>query len=183
MTGTGDEDTDDPWGLGDYEPQTSPRFNEGQPRPVSIITPRQSQPEPPPPPAKAAQPLAAPPKPSRSGSETRDKSKVIPSRYSPEEWEQVNEAASRAGLTRSSYQRIQTLQTAPKTRSTRRAPIERETLAKVLGQLGKIGSNLNQIARSINRGRNTYDEGEIFAAVAELRALLPAIYGALGAKK
>ena len=70
---------------------------------------------------------------------------MVTSPYDEAEFAELEEAASRAGLTRASYQRVQSLAT-PKTRSTRRAPIERETLAKVLGQLGKIGSNLNQIA-------------------------------------
>jgi len=123
-----------------------------------------------------------PAKPSRSGTENRKKTIPVTTRYDADELKELDEAASRAGLTRASYQRVQSL-SKPKTRSTRRAPIEREILAKVLGQLGRIGSNLNQIARSINRGRDTFDDGEIFAAVAELRALVPAITSALGGKK
>ena len=155
------------------------------------MTPPASQLEPPPicapdpakvEPMKSEQPSAAPPKPSRSGSENRKKTIPVTTRYDEDELKELDEAASRAGLTRASYQRVQSL-AKPKTRSTRRAPIERETLAKVLGQLGKIGSNLHQISRSLNFGRTDYDEGEIFAAVAELRALLPAITAALGGRK
>ncbi len=40
-----------------------------------------------------------------------------------------------------------------KTPRRRKATPERETLIRILGELGKIGSNLNQIARSGNRGR------------------------------
>ena len=116
---------------------------------------------------------------SRRGSETRKKSLLVTSRYDEAEFAELDEAASRAGLSRASYQRVQSL-AKPKTRSTRRAPIERELLAKVLGQLGKIGSNLNQLARAANIDRT--ERAEIVATVAELRGLLPPIFEALGRK-
>ena len=116
---------------------------------------------------------------SRRGSETRKKSIPVTSRYDLAEFAELEEAASRAGMTRASFQRVQSL-AEPKTRSTRRAPIERETLAKVLGQLGKIGSNLNQIARAANL--NQAERAEIGTTVAELRGLLPALLEALGRK-
>ena len=109
---------------------------------------------------------------SRSGSETRKKSIAVTSRYDETEFAELEEAASRAGLTRASYQRVQSLAT-PKTRSTRRAPIDREMLAKLLGQLGKIGSNLNQLTRAAHL--DWTDHAEIRAEVAELRTLLPLI--------
>lgn len=115
---------------------------------------------------------------SRSGSDTRQKPHQIATRYSPDEFAQVAEAASRAGLTPASFQRVQTLGTPPKTRSTRRPPIERELLAKTLGQLGRIGSNLNQIARAANMNESERDD--IGAAVAELRGILPDLMRALG---
>src|SRR5271170_4606279 len=93
----------------------------------------------------------------RRGTETRKKTLLVTSRYDAEEFAELEEAASRAGLTRASYQRVQSL-AKPKTRSTRRAPVERELLAKILGQLGKIGSNLNQIAHSANLGREVQAE-------------------------
>ena len=115
----------------------------------------------------------------RRGSETRKKSIPVTSRYDEAEFAELDAAASRAGLTRASFQRVQSL-AAPKTRSTRRAPIERETLAKLLGQLGKIGSNLNQIAHAANL--NETQSREIDVTVAELRGLLSPILEALGRK-
>jgi hypothetical protein len=117
---------------------------------------------------------------SRRGSENRKKTIPVTSRYDEAEFAELDEAASRAGVTRASYQRIQSL-AAPKTRSVRRAPVERETLAKVLGQIGKIGSNLNQIAHAAHLDRAT--AGEVTATVAELRAVLPPLLQALGQKK
>jgi hypothetical protein len=116
---------------------------------------------------------------SRRGSETRKKTRPVTSRYDAAEFAELDEAASRAGLTRASFQRVQSLAT-PKTRSTRRAPIERETGAKILGQLGKIGSNMNQIAHSAHLGLAV--EAQLTGALAELRATLPVMLESLGRK-
>lgn len=129
--------------------------------------------------ARASAKAAHRPAPTRSGSETRKKSIPVTSRYDEDEYRELDEAASRAGMTRASFQRVQSLAT-PKTRSTRRAPIERELLAKVLGQLGKIGSNLNQVAHAANIDRT--ERAKINATVAELRVMLPHLLEALGRK-
>jgi hypothetical protein len=113
----------------------------------------------------------------RRGSEKRKKTRLVTSRYDAEEFAELEEAASRSGFTLASYQRIQSL-SKPKTRSTRRAPIERELLAKVLGQLGKIGSNLNQIARDAHLGREV--QAEVVAELPFLRAVVPMLIKALG---
>ncbi len=116
---------------------------------------------------------------SRRGSETRKKTIPVTTRYDAAEFAELDEAASRAGLTRASYQRVQSLAT-PKTRSTRRAPIERETGAKILGQLGKIGSNMNQIAHSAHLGLGV--EALFVGTMKDLRATLPVMLEALGRK-
>ncbi len=122
---------------------------------------------------------SATPTKSRRGSETRKKARMVTTRYDLEEFEQLQEAASRAGLTPASFQRVQSL-AAPKTRSTRRAPVEREMLAKVLGQLGKVGGNINQIARHARLGFGVTSEVE--EELAALRALRPLLMEALGRK-
>ena len=125
----------------------------------------------------------APPKPKskpRRGTETRQKSVPVTTRYSPAEFAQLDEAASRAGLTRASFQRVQSLGTPPKTRSTRRAPTERELLAKALGQLGRVGNNLNQVVRAVNIDRA--EREQIMLVIADLRELLPVFLQALGRK-
>ena len=124
--------------------------------------------------------LSTPKSKPRRGTETRQKSVPVTTRYSPAEFAQLEEAASRAGLTRASFQRVQSLGTPPKTRSTRRAPIERELLAKALGQLGKVGSNLNQLARAANLDRA--ERVEAMLTIAALRELLPEFLKALGRK-
>jgi hypothetical protein len=122
----------------------------------------------------------APKQKTRSGSQQRKKLHMVTTGYDDAELAQLDEAASRAGLTRASFQRVQTLCTTPKTRSTRRPPIERELLAKTLGELGRIGSNINQIARAANRDKAT--ELDLNATLAELRGLLPDLMQALGRK-
>ena len=123
---------------------------------------------------------AATPRKKRSGTQQRKKLHMVTTGYDADELAQLEAAASKAGLTKASYQRVQTI-AKPKTRSVRTAPIEKELLAKVLGQLGKIGSNLNQIAHAANLGRS--ENVEVSEATKELRALLPAILSALGAAK
>lgn len=57
-----------------------------------------------------------------------------------------------------------------KTPRRRKATPERETLIRILGELGKIGSNLNQIARSNNRGR-PQDMANIARGLQELQSV------------
>ena len=117
------------------------------------------------------------PKAGRCGSETRKRTIAVTTRYDLDEFAELDNAASKAGLTRASYQRVQSL-SHPKTRSTRRAPIERELLARLLGQIGKIGSNLNQIARDANLGLGV--RAELASVLGELRNLIPPLMRALG---
>jgi hypothetical protein len=89
-----------------------------------------------------------------SGSERRRRRLRLSIRFSEHEFSGLATLARRAGYTLSSYARLILLGTKP-LRSARRPPIETELLARTLGQLGKIGSNINQIAHVLNRGRET----------------------------
>jgi hypothetical protein len=95
-------------------------------------------------------------------------------------------AARRAGHTLSSYARFILVGTKP-LRSARRPTIERELLARTLGQIGKIGSNLNQIAHVLNRGLETDPPPsslaiEISAFLNDLREVRLLLMTALGRK-
>ena len=118
-------------------------------------------------PAEAVPPVL---KKTRRGSETRKKSFPVTSRYDKDEFAELEEAASRAGLSRASYQRVQSL-TKTKTRSTRRPPIERELAAQLLGQVGRVGGNLHQLVRHLNFGRELEEQrlAEVLAALEELK--------------
>lgn len=114
----------------------------------------------------------------RSGSEKRQRAGLLSVRLSPDERAQLDAAASAAGLSRGSFIRWQLTQgQAP--RSVRRPPAELEELRQLLGQLGKIGSNLNQVAHKLNAGTTVYP-GEIERALADLRDMRDAVVGALG---
>ena len=91
------------------------------------------------------------PLPTRSGSEKRQRDLVGRMRCTPAEFAQLEAAAERAGLTIGAFMRVQCLGTAGP-RAVRRPPVERAALAQLLAQLGKAGSNLNQIAKVLNSG-------------------------------
>jgi hypothetical protein len=66
-------------------------------------------------------------------------------------------------------------------RAVRVPPIERQALAVLLAQIGRIGGNLNQLARAGNSGLPVYAP-EVGEALADLRALRNELRGLLGRK-
>lgn len=86
-------------------------------------------------------------------------------RLSPQEKEELEARADRAGLSLSEYLRRRALGKKIKTQ------IE----GKALKELNRIGVNLNQIARAANRG-NLVDQ-QAREAIKELRALMDQIDG------
>ena len=93
----------------------------------------------------------AQPKPRRSGSERRQKGRIVPFRVSATEYEELDALAEREGLTIGSYVRSRVL-SIPTTRAIRRPVAEVKLLTSMLAELHKIGSNINQTARRINMG-------------------------------
>jgi hypothetical protein len=112
------------------------------------------------------------------GSEKRVRTKYLTIRLSPEERAQIDAAADRAGFTSASYAR-QVLLGAPPPRQVRRPPIERRELARLLGELGHVGSNVNQIARRVNTG-DGFDGWELRQALGSISLMRGAILSALG---
>ena len=119
------------------------------------------------------------PRHTRSGSETRQRTKAVRVRCTDGEHAQLSIAADRVGLTVCSFMRMRCLDT-PGPRAVRRPPVERAALSQVLAQLGKCGSNLNQIARALNRGDGPPDG--IAEAITEFRATCAQIVQLLGRK-
>jgi hypothetical protein len=113
-----------------------------------------------------------------SGTEKRARETHLTVRLSADERAAVDAAAERAGLTAGSYAR-QAMLGAPAPRQVRRPPVERKELARLLGELGKIGSNLNQLAKAVHEGLVVYS-GEIDAALGGLLEVRAAILAALG---
>lgn len=93
-------------------------------------------------------PTAKPEK--RKRSERRQRGARINVRVTVEELEEIEARAQAAGLTAGGFLRAAGL--GGKTpRTLPRAPIERDLLAKAVAELNRVGNNLNQIARALNR--------------------------------
>ncbi len=107
------------------------------------------------------------------GTETRQRHRVLSIRLSPEEKTLLSQNAARAGLPLGSYVRSIVLGAKPP-RQVRRPPVEFRAVAEMLGHVGKIGSNVNQIARQLNSDqepeRNAITEAAL--AVTEMREVL-----------
>jgi hypothetical protein len=113
-----------------------------------------------------------------SGTEKRERFRHLTVRLTLVERLMIDAAAERAGLTPGSYAR-QAMLGAPAPRQVRRPPVERKELARLLGELGKIGGNLNQLAKGTNSGIVPYGV-EIEAALGGLQEVRTAILKALG---
>jgi len=141
-------------------------------------------------PGQEGDPLAAPPQrpaaadasPSkqvaRSGSEKRQRSSVLHVRLTPAEHSHIVGHAERSGLTAASYAR-QVLLAAPPPRQVRRPPIERQELSRLLGEIGRVGSNLNQLAHAANAGVPS-DRSALRRVLESLADVRVAILSALG---
>ncbi len=113
-----------------------------------------------------------------SGSETRQRQTAFKVRLSVAERATLEAAAVRSGLTLGSYIR-QVALGSDTPRQVRRPPVERAELARLLGQLGRLGGNLNQIARRVNAGGSV--SADIFTAMhSDLVILRDAALHALG---
>jgi hypothetical protein len=115
---------------------------------------------------------------SRSGSERRKRQRRITFRCSDEEHAQVARAADAAGLTVGSHIRECVLQ-APQTRRQRRPTVEVQTLARLLGEMNKIGSNIHQILKRVNFGETPLGF-EFHEALTGYREVVAGILAALG---
>ena len=112
------------------------------------------------------------------GTEKRLRTTHITIRLTVDERAAIDAAAEDAGLTPGSYIRQLAL-SASAPRPVRKRPAEHRDLARLLGELGKIGSNLNQIAKAANQGLAVYGN-EILAALARLDEIRIAILKDLG---
>jgi hypothetical protein len=106
-----------------------------------------------------------------SGSETRQRGRLLQVRLTEAERSRIEADATARRLTAPSYARAVLLgEEAP--RSIRKPPPDAAELARLLGQLGKIGSNLNQLAHLGNQGQ--------FVPPPELNACLGEVRAAVG---
>lgn len=84
---------------------------------------------------------------------TEPRSKQLKARFTEAELSVVNARAQDSGLTTSDLLRFGVLQTPPPPRRRGIHPVkDQQELARVLGAIGKIGSNVNQLAHVANCG-------------------------------
>lgn len=77
-------------------------------------------------------------------------------RLTPVERIQLVDAANEAGMTLSDFMRVKTISAIP---FIKKATPERAAFIRGLAELGKIGSNVNQIARALNRNKTDQAAG------------------------
>ncbi len=111
----------------------------------------------------------------RSGSENRQRSRMFTLRLSPQEAAIIRRKAADHGQTVAALVRTSLLHV-----RLQPSRLDRQEVARVLAELGKIGSNVNQIAYHVNAGRppeRVHDSIELaLRDLAELRiACLQAI--------
>jgi hypothetical protein len=129
-------------------------------------------------------------RPRKSGSQKRQRSHLAGMFCTPEERAQLQQRAERAGLSVAAYMRHQCLGEAGP-RAVKRPPVERQALAVLInqlgrsaGELGKCGSNVNQIARALNSDRESPHDiddtlAELRAAMADIRTAALAVSATL----
>lgn len=101
-------------------------------------------------------------------SETRQKGRVVPFRVTVEEYAELTRLAERSGLTIGSFVRSRSLEQ-PTTRARRKPAIEQVAVSQLIGELGRVGNNLNQLAKKANAGN--FAAQEILAALAVIHEI------------
>ena len=114
----------------------------------------------------------------RSGSETRQKGRVVTLRVSEREYETIQRDASGAGVTVGTYIRERLL-TAPQTARRRRPHADVAALSAAHRQVRAVGGNLNQIARSLNMGE-LRAAGDLPGVLTEVQKTLQLVRRAMG---
>jgi len=112
----------------------------------------------------------------RSGSEKRQRTNIITMRINPQEAATIRQIAQSRGESVSALMRSALLQS-----RLRPSRIDLQAVGRLLGQLGKIGSNINQIAYHLNAGRpGDRVEGSLEEALRDLAELRIVCLQALG---
>lgn len=86
-----------------------------------------------------------------SGSANRKRTKQCLVRFTDEEFAQVTDKADSAGLASAAFLRAAALGH-PGLRARRRPPADHRALRRILGELARVGNNINQIAYHLNCG-------------------------------
>ena len=109
--------------------------------------------------------------------------KVMPPvRWFPGELEEVKAAAARSGKTFSKFVRDELLGRVTPGQAPHKGPQAADVveLSRLVGQIGKLGGNLNQIAHVMNSGGDHIRTDQLEEVRAELREIKAAVLKALG---
>lgn len=104
--------------------------------------------------------------------------KRIALRVSDDDLQIMEQMATDAGLSVGAFLRALALGSAG-ARARKRPSEEREALARILGEIGKLGSNVNQIARWCNTDRTAPQLREVELIRGDIAAIRAALMGAL----
>lgn len=124
-----------------------------------------------------------PPAPSESApkkSETRRRTKCLPVRLTPFEHEKLQRLSAQSGLKMGAFVRKMALGDEGEG-AQKEPPPDQQLLASILGQIGKIGSNANQLAKRANTdGFGSIapsDLKELMESISNIRAMLMVALG------
>jgi len=107
------------------------------------------------------------------------RTKFVGIRCTPTKLAEYETAAAKAGLSIGAYFRALADGT-PGPRAVRRPPVEREQLARLLGQIGKLGSNVNQLTHAAHAGGAMLTHRELTEIAADVKAMRADLMKALG---
>jgi mobilization protein NikA len=107
------------------------------------------------------------------------RTRFIAVRCTDKERAAINDAARQAGLGVGGFLRTLALGT-PGPRAVRRPPVEKAELARLLGWLGKLGSNVNQLAHAYHSLGKFPGFPELVAIRQEVAEMRAALMKALG---
>jgi len=107
------------------------------------------------------------------------KARFVAVRCTADEHAALTAAAAQTGLSVGAYLRAMALGNSGP-RAVRRPSVEKETLARWLGELGKVGSNVNQLARIANTSGDMPEPDTLADIAADVRAMRDALMKALG---
>jgi hypothetical protein len=104
--------------------------------------------------------------------------KVLRIRCATAELAQLDARAKAAGLSLGAYVRATVLGSAGP-RAVKKPTVERELLARLLGEIGKLGGNINQIAHRVNATGDKPGAPELHEMRADIAAMRAAVMRAL----
>ena len=120
----------------------------------------------------------SPPAQKKKKSETRKKVEFVGVRLTPNEMALCKARAEEAGLTVASYFRDIVLGDEAETQGRKVPSLDQTLISQLLGQIGKVGSNLNQIAKRLNEGGSVAAE-RVTAEISEVARLREDIFKAI----